>query len=282
MRKENIPHPEGIHEVKLEAEMEEEEFEKTNHSKEFLKFSRKLANLVSDHLQKKTDVLIKILEFSARITEYFFLLFGMSHPNLSELVSLQVYCLERQWNNFKEIISYSKNKKICIVKSDDWNKLYDKTVFAEAIKLVLEESDAEFHTINPKLMAKLEAVLVPFTRVLFYANLIFSFTMIMKDSSIKGEYLRNLKTIENFLVMMVSPDLYKNYNHRSGKFALECCGKCKVCRSKNVAPSFTLQLERGRAKSELMKTFILYTLIDLRDVSDEKILSFFNLVANYI
>lgn len=267
--------------TKIKTE-EEEEAERTNFSKEFLKFSRKLANLVTHHLQKRSDILMSLLTLPAQITEYFFLLGGLNRPNKLEIVSLQICCLEKLWNGFKETMSYSKNKKICIVKSEDWCRLYSLQEFKDAMKEILTEVDPSYLTIDPRLVSASELVLDLFSRVLFYFNLMFSFMMVVKDSSVKGEYLRKLKTIENFLVIMVSPDLYKNYNHRSGKFALECCGKCKVCRSKYVTPSFTLQLERGRAKSDLLKTFIAITFPDMNEISEEKVFHFFGVVANYI
>eukprot|EP00331_Platyophrya_macrostoma_P000456 CAMPEP_0176405836 /NCGR_PEP_ID=MMETSP0127-20121128/555_1 /TAXON_ID=938130 /ORGANISM="Platyophrya macrostoma, Strain WH" /LENGTH=301 /DNA_ID=CAMNT_0017784931 /DNA_START=70 /DNA_END=975 /DNA_ORIENTATION=- len=261
---------------------EEDDSERTNCSKEFLKFSRKLAKMVMQHLQKKTGLLINMLTFSAQTLEYLFVLYGATRPLLTDIMSLQIYCLERLWNNFKEMISYSKNKKICIVKSDDWNKIYDRATFAEAVKEILAESEGNFLSVNPKLISQLEQLSEPFSKLLFYSNLLFSFTLIMKDSSTKGIFLRSLRAIDNFLVMIVSPELYKNYNHRSGKFAMECCGKCKVCRSRNVSPSFPLQLERGRTKSDLLKTFISITFPELEDISDEKVFLFFNIVAHYM
>lgn len=268
--------------IKLKTEEEDEKADKNNCSKEFLKFSRKLANLMTQHLQQKTDVLMKFISYSGSVISVIYGISGLTAPNLSELVTIQIECLEKLWGSYKEMISYSKNKKICIVKSEDWSRLYSKSDFRTAVKELVVNTKTKFSSLDLSLMCQIENIFEFFSSTLYYVNLIFSFMMIQKDQSDKGKYLRELKTIENFLVMMLSADLYKNYNHRSGKFAIECCGKCKVCRSKNISPSFQLQLERGRTKSDLMKTFISISITDLANVSDDTIFNFFNLTATYI
>jgi len=280
-REETLKNQEDAPDSNLKGE-DDEKFDKNNCSKEFLKFSRKLANLMIHHLQQKTEIMMKFLLFSGKVANIIYLLLGLKPPDLDEVAALQMECLERLWGNYKETMSYSKNKKICIVKAEDWGRLYSKPDFTEGIKEILRITPSKFSTLDLPLMSQFETIVEFFSSVLFYTNLIFSFLMIIKDPSDKGAYLRELKTINNFLVMMLSSDLYKNYNHRSGKFAIECCGKCKVCRSKHIPPSFQLQLERGRTKIELMKTFISITMSDLDAVSDDAIFGFYNLATQYL
>ena len=269
-------------EIELKREQEEpEDSTEMNLSKEFLKFSRKLSNLALAYLQENTGFSMSLLTFSARVSQTFFTLANLPCPKLEDLRSLQLNCLEKLWSRYKETISYSKNKKICIVKSNDWYQLYNLPVFVSAIKEILSGDQTDYPSINLQVVCLLEGLIESFARLLYYTNLILTFTAIEKDSSEKGEYLRNMKTIQNFLVLMANSELYKTYNHRSGKFATECCGKCKVCRSKAIPRDFELKLERGRAKSELMKTLVSITFPDLSGISDSTLLQAFNVVMAY-
>lgn len=269
-------------EVRVKMEIEEESSNQKNKSKEFLKFSRKLAGLVLSHLQAQSELLRLFLFTSGKLINIIFRFSNLNTVNLSELLSLQIECLNKLWVNYKETISYSTNKKICIVKSETWYKLYSKPDFIHALKDILSTLAKSYPSLNILSILQLEHVFVSFASILFHTNQIFSYLLIIKDPTAKGEYLRNLKALDNFLLLMLSPELYKSYNHRSGRFAFECCGKCKVCRSKSIMASFPLQLEKARTKSELMKTYISLALGDLGRMSEEQIYSFYCLVMKYI
>lgn len=219
------------------------------HSKDSLKFCRRLTNLVEQELLIQTELVQRMLGFNTEILESFLKFLGINiQLEPSQLTSLQYDCLLSLWAKFRDVLSYSKNKKICIVNEKHWNHMFEKKTFTEeAIQVLSELAKKKQH----------ESLRVPlndvtfceiFSRILFSTNKMLVIVSVLKDNSPRGKFIRQLETVENFVIMIMMPELMKYYNHRRGKFAVECCGKCKVRCSKTVASGFGNWLEEARQK----------------------------------
>jgi hypothetical protein len=227
-----------------------------NRSKDGLKFCRKLSTLMLEVLKAPNDVFHQIMTFSSQVLLSLLSPLNLHGVSSSQIRELQYECLERLWAEFKELLSYSKNKKICIVKQEYWNMIFDKKGCTTQLKQIFETLSKIWKTPAAKLVLSDTVFCELFAHVLFYSNKLAVTVLILKDSSDKGNFLRNLKTIDNFFMMVLLPDLMQFYNHRRGKFALECCRKCKICKSKQIPSDFLIILNDSRTKIESVVSII--------------------------
>ena len=227
-----------------------------NHSKDGLKFSRKLASLMLNTIESPNDIFDQMMKFSSGVFLNFLndlKLYGVSS---SEMREIQNRCLQSLWVEFKDQVSYKTNKKICLVKQEYWNKLFDKKSCTAFLKQVCETLSMTWKTPAGK-MALNDAVFCElFSQVLFYVNKLAVIVLILKDTSKKGAFLRDLETVDNFVLMLLFPELMQLYNHKRGKFALECCQKCKICKSRLISDDFLSTLSESRRKMESIVTIV--------------------------
>ena len=221
-----------------------------NRSKDGLKFSRKLASLMLDMVHAPSDMFDQIMKFSTQVLLNLLNPLKLDGVTASEIRNIQNECLERMWTEFKDLLSYSKNKKICIVKQEYWNTLFDKKSSTAYLKQLCESLSKTWKTPAGKQVLSDAVFCELFSQVLFYANKLAVIVLIQKDTSSKGKFLRELKTIDNFYLMVLLPELMQLYNHKRGKFALECCMKCKICKSKLIPYDFLSTLAESRKKME--------------------------------
>jgi len=237
---------------------------KDNHSKDCLKFCRKVSTRALEDLTIRTDLVKEVTKFNSELLKHFLNSLGFKEIDGFEVLeNLQVECLLKLWSQFKDAMSYSKNKKICIVKFEHWGLIFDKKIsIAQLKEIVAKKADScEDPQLHPIL--KDETFSEILARMLFCSNNILTLTSILRDTSPKGEALRKMDTIGNFLLLALYPQYFSFYNHRSGKFALECCGKCKICHSKTIPSNFLKDLARARQEMEfslsrINKLFNLY------------------------
>lgn len=245
-------------EVEASKMIPESEREKAddNYSKECLKFCRKIATLISEKLNLRSAITQKIFKFNSQLLSTYLHALGRQPVEASLLNELQTECLIQLWSKFKAVMSYSKNKKICIVKQEQWNLIFQKETFVESLKEICERISMSW--IDPVAGDALKdlAFREIFSRMLFSTNKLLTLALILTDSSSKGKYLRDLGRIESFVLLIVFPEYFQYYNHRRGKFALECCGKCKVCCSKSIPADFLSLLDKARADKEQVASFI--------------------------
>lgn len=216
------------------------------HSKDCLKFSRRAVKMMNKHLAAQSSFVTSFMGASAKIFNVILTAFALKEVPTAALIKSQVAVLSQIWEEFKSCLSYHKNKKICIVKAEYWNKVFCKKTFAGLAKqMITNLHDTQIR----KLLMENEAILNCFSEILFSVNQLMTLTLILKDSSEKGgQFMRKIETLDNLLVLITNSDLFEFYNHRSGKFAKECCGRCKVCRSRSIPAEFTSVLLEARTK----------------------------------
>lgn len=134
--------------------------------------------------------------------------------------------------------------------------IFSKKIAIQGIKTICKSLATKYK--DPELRTVLEdcTYLEVFSNVIFCTNQVLLIIFLIRDSSEKGTYLRELDTFRNFTVLMFSPELFQFYNHRSGSFALECCGKCKVCCSRVIPRDFLNVLSVSRMKEQEIISFI--------------------------
>ena len=227
-----------------------------HHSKDSLKFCRKISALVTNHLEIKSKFCYDLLKFNADVAVCLLYLYDFKNIDLSQIISLEIECLLRLWGKLKDVLTYRKNKKICIVKKEHWDLVFDKTEAVNALKKILVGFADSWYQPVGKVILNDDGFCDAFARTLYCCNRVLSMVLALKDCSETGHSLRKLETIDNFVVLMLFPHHYPHYNHRGGKFAVECCSKCKICCSKNIPERFIEQLTEARLEATSLITNI--------------------------
>ena len=252
-----------------------------NYSKHCLKFCRKLSTTLLEHIKSKSNLFTSSINFCAEISKTIFRSYQLPEPNSAEFAALLTDFFADTWSKFKAQMSYSHNKGICIVKSEDWGCIFDKNIMIKNFQSFVDS--LEIQESNKVLKEFGNCGLVDsLGRILYHCSMILVLTVILKDSDPKAKYLRTLDKIDNFLTLAITPAIYKNYNHRSAKFALECCGKCKVCCSKTISPDFEKELERARKKKDMIKSFIEVTIPNIRELTSDQVASLYGFTSSYL
>lgn len=221
-----------------------------SHGKESLKFSRRLVKVLSKHLSNKSAFASSFLQCSAKVINSILAAFAVPQREISWLVEDQSTLLQFVWKELKDCLSYHKNKKICIVKPEYWNNVFCRKTFSSHIKASLQYiQDSGLR----KLLAEEEGIFRCFCDILFSMNQLMTITYVLRDNTTDGgKFLRELGTIENLLLLVINSGLFEFYNHSSAKFAPECCGKCKICRSKIVPWNMSTILKDTREKLKVL------------------------------
>ncbi len=260
---------------------ESKDLGKKSHSKDSLKFSRKIAKLLVENLASATEesVVSVFLRASSKIMNSIHTAFDEKAQVMptEDLIQSEVSILQQIWKEFRDCLSYKKNNKICLVKPEHWNRIFNRKTFADqAIKACqLMKNDPSI-----KLLLNNECLLKCFCDILFVVNLLMVFTLVIKDGSPKGgKFIKEIETADNLIVLMTNPDLFQYYNHRSGKFASECCGACKICRSKGIPVGFKSILENTRVKtSMLIDTISKVFPTNLQKIQEEQVIYLLSVV----
>lgn len=230
----------------------EEEEKVENHSKDCLKFCRKISTVIVEYLTLDVEIVKTIFGFNAEILKGLAENLGLDAPSPKELIDLQTNILHSHWLKFKEKMLYSKNKKIGIVQQDQWDLIFCKTVATKSLKEECKSQSKTWPTQGGKELLLEPVFCELLASMLFCMSKLLVIIVILTDDSEKGVFLRNLSNIDTMLVLILFPEMLKSYNHRSGKFAKECCGKCKVCFSKKIPRDFLEQLRLARLKTEFI------------------------------
>lgn len=232
-------------------ELKEDESSKSSHSKDCLKFCRRISARALEDLACKSKLVSEVIHYNTELLKEFLRILRFEElDNSLVLDAIQFYCLRELWSAFKDEMSYSKNKKVCIVKITQWNVIFDRKVSTARIKdLCIKRADS-CEDSQLRAILKDETFREIFARMLFCTNSTLTLVSILQDTSPKGETLRRMETIGNFLVLALYPQYFPFYNHRSGKFALECCGKCKVCHCKAIPSDFLRLLKQARQETD--------------------------------
>ena len=218
----------------------------TDHKKDCLKFCRSLSYIVIRHLIEKSKFIQRILRLNAEALETLIPLLDLTTVSLDELEYLQSQALLKLWSDFKELLSYHKNKKICVVKQEYWDLVFDKKTCVEACQKIFCGLKETTKSSAIKILLEDETFSTILARLLYCTSKIIALIATLRDSSERGMSIRNLETVDNFIILMIYPSYFGLYNHRAGKFALECCDKCKICCGKKVPRDFLNSLGSSR------------------------------------
>ena len=120
------------------------------------------------------------------------------------------------------MLSHYKNKKICIVKSEHWDLVFDKTTCIGTFQKVFKALNCSMNSSAIRTLVEDRAFSAILSRLLYSSSKIIALTLILKDPSENGLNIRKMKLIDNFITMMIYPEYIGMYNDRAGKFALEC------------------------------------------------------------
>jgi len=235
---------------------------KKNHSKDCLTFSRKLSGIVLAQLTSNThNIYLEIIRLNSNALVSLLRLLDLEEVEAGELDKLQIEVILQTWTRFKDLMTYRKNKKICIVKQEYWDLVFDRTVITEEFQKLFAKIIESSGMSSLAIILKNEAFNSIFSRLLYAANKLMALIAILNDNTQRGLRLRDLETAENFLVLILFPQFFRNYNHRGGKFALECCDKCKICCSKAVPKDFSDLLRDARQQTAQIVTEVKKTVL---------------------
>lgn len=224
--------------------------EKKDHSKHCLTFCRKISGIMISLLTNKSLLVEEIIRINSEALTTLPPLLDLPQINVADLEDLQTQVLSKIWNEFKDLMTYRKNKKICVVKQSYWDLVFNKTVFGETCHKLFEQVIESTKNPSIQILLRDQIFRTLLIRLLFCSNKIMVLLSILKDTSERGMDIRKITTLDNFIVLVIFPDHFRNYNHRGGKFALECCDKCKICCSKKVPPGFSALLRESRNQTE--------------------------------
>lgn len=157
------------------------------------------------------------------------------------------------WDKFHSMLSSAQNNRICLVTYSEWNAImtlkgFDQEICFDSVEIKEILMTAGFADEIAK-----EMLVRFFTKLMYKVNQIYSYVVLFEKILKDFTFCQKIINLKDFLTMAFDPSLYSNYNHHRGKFATECCQKCKVCRSATVPEDFTDRLTKAR--KNLLKSY---------------------------
>lgn len=237
--------------------------------KNSLKFCRRLCksllSLLLNSENKKTDPIFQVV---TKILKTQIMTQRIDVVDKTNLVEYHKKLLGKIWSRYKNIFSNYKNSKICLVTFDEWKLVFSPEGFINEFDMHSNKGQeiAKFLDFRDDLDQQLF--------VEFYKKIILTTNKVLINFVIFGELVYDkelidkVSNIEDFALMTNVGWMYKHYNHSKGKFALECCNKCKICRSSSLRPDYLEQLSLARENIADIKTYFAL-LPQLRENSDE-------------
>lgn len=180
------------------------------------------------------------------------------------------------WKRKRQMVTSAHNKKICLVTQNEWDSFFEYNEFVQEIETISEGLKDILELIDFKSGLSKDAFVGLYQRLLFILHLAFVNSVIHCELTKDQKFLERVPNYENFAMMAVEPWLYKHYNHSQEQFALECCGRCKVCRSGSIPPDFEMKLNISRKRfAEIKGLFSGFRKQFLIEFSDEEVSSIF-------
>ena len=206
----------------------------TNYSKDSLKFSRRLAREVNVLLHFEKSPLLKgflkagldVLRSELHICRVWVL----SEEGLTHFM---VSLMRQVWKDFASSLSCSLNRKISKITKETWGKVFTHEGFWASISKSGKEFSLEKFVVYGEPEAQ-QAFEVFFKRTVFLVNRACVLTFLHLKLSKQASFRENIEKFDNYLVLALAPELYDYYNHKRGVFYGNCCGSCKICRSKTI------------------------------------------------
>lgn len=235
--------------LKLEASSNDSKGDR----KACLKFCRKISRRVLEIIDQPhfSNILFELLD---QITENYLHIVGAKSFNRVRFSAKSRSIIKGVWNLFKEQLASSKNKKICLVTQDEWNKMFSFSSFASQVREQTQDYQDVLQYIEFQNHRDKEIFVRVYARYQFVVNIIFVNTSIIADMCLTNQKNKKYSyNLDDCLLMVNFPSFYGNYNHTKGKFAIECCNRCKICRSTLLPSNFLEKLEDTRYKIKELK-----------------------------
>ena len=206
----------------------------SNYSKDSLKFSRRLAREVNGLLHIEKNPLLRgflkagmdMLQSQLQICQVWLL----SEEGLTHLMGT---LMRQVWKDFSSSLSCSLNRKISKITKETWGKVFTHEGFWASISKSGKEFSLEKFVVYGEPEAQ-QAFEVFFKRTVFLVNRACVLTFLHLKLSKQASFRENIEKFDNYLVLALAPELYDYYNHKRGVFYGNCCGSCKICRSKTI------------------------------------------------
>lgn len=214
--------------------------------KHSLKFCRKLSRLMLS-LTANSTIIAPTFNHFERIIEDVAVYLSANILNKEELARTHVNIFRRIWLKQRATLSHITNRSICLVTDSEWEQLFSRASFLKKLREESYDYQCIFDLVIIDIKNK-QAFLHIYERTLFMVNKILLYfvlcTNVFKDEDFKSKVMN----YADFGVMTLEPTLYYHYNHSKGKFAIECCNKCKICRSSVLPKDYLSRVKEARQK----------------------------------
>mgnify|MGYP000921047573 FL=1 len=230
----------------------------SNYSKDSLKFSRRLAREVNGLLHIEKNPLLRgflkagmdMLQSQLQICQVWLL----SEEGLTHLMGT---LMRQVWKDFSSSLSCSLNRKISKITKETWGKVFTHEGFWASISKPEKEFGLDKLVVYWDLEAQ-QAFEDFFKKTVFLVNKALVLTFLHMKLSKQQTFRENIEKFDNYLVLALVPEFYDYYNHRRGVFYTECCGSCKVCRSKTIDSEKGLTMvQKAIEASQMFETKIM-------------------------
>lgn len=248
---------------------------KSTSKKGSLKFCRRLCKSIVPLLEREA--------FSMRIFAYFGTLMSnfLGHldaklMNRDRFNAVSRLIFHRIWKKHRELLACTHNNKICLVTPNEWDSFFGSDGFESALSKDSQGEQEILHLIEFRHELDKQVFKILFAKALFILNVVFINTIIFCEMNKDEKFLKSVPNYEAFAMMVNEPWLCKHFNHAKEKFALECCNKCKICRSGAIPPDFLFRLQKAREKLNGVQNF--YARLDqtnILDINEEQVIALF-------
>ena len=241
-----------------------------------LKFCRRLCKIVVPLLEREsfsTKIFLFFTDLMATLVGHI----GASLSNRERFKTVSKVVFHRIWKKHRELLACTHHNKICLVTQAEWDSFFGKEGFIKELEKNTTELKEIVDLIDFRDDLDRNIFQHMFKNSLFILNTVFVNTVIYCDLLKDAKFVEGIPNYESFTLMAIEPWLCKHYNHAKEKFALECCNKCKICRSTTIPADFILRLHQARERLDRVKEF--YQALnqpDLIDVTDEQVYTVFS------
>lgn len=214
-----------------------------NHSKDSLKFARRISKSFLHFIKQDTDPMLRaFLDCGSQLLTSQAANVGVKIFDNKKLIKDSLQLIGDVWTFFSKNLSCSYNRKISKVTKEIWNMVFTeegfwKTANEVGVALQLKDYFSECTEVEA------EVIRVYFKKVLFMINRGLILVHLYLKKIGKYDFYQNISRYENYLVLSMVPQLFDSYNHKRGVFVDECCRACKVCQPKLADGSSTLKIK---------------------------------------
>ena len=203
-----------------------------NHSKDSLKFARRITKSCLQFLKQDADGILKaFLDCGSQLIACQAAIVDVKIIDNERLMKDSLNLIKDVWYFFSKNLSCTYNKKISKVTKDLWDIVFSEEGFWKAAKeaettLQMKDYFSQCGEVEA------EMIRTYFKKVLFLVNKGLVIVHLNLKKAEKVDFYENIPTFENYIVLSLVPSLFDAYNHKQGVFVDECCRSCKVCQSK--------------------------------------------------